>query len=265
MKISIVTISFNQAQFLEQAILSVINQDYLDIEYIVVDPGSTDGSREIIERYRTKIAQIVYEPDAGPADGLNKGFSQASGEILGFINADDALLPGALRKISKYFERNPQIDIVCGSGFIVDADGSVVTRIIPTRFSKRLFTYGAVTFFQQGTFFRRDAFLEAKGFNNENRTCWDGELLLDMAINERTFGILYEHLALFRIHESSISGSGRLNEVYMNDCNRLFNKAKGRDMNTIDRLLMQIYRIEKWFSNPRFTFLRILSRLGVVK
>ena len=74
LKFSIVTISFNQARFLEQAILSVISQDYLNIQYIVVDPGSTDGSRDIIEKYHNHIDKIIFEPDNGPADGLNKGF-----------------------------------------------------------------------------------------------------------------------------------------------------------------------------------------------
>lgn len=262
MKISIITISYNQAKFLERAIRSIVEQDHADLEYIVVDPGSTDGSRDIIERYRFKIAEIVYEPDSGPADGLNKGFSHATGEILGFINADDALLPETLRKVSNYFEKNPEIDVVCGSGFIVDAEDRIIKRLVPTRFSKRLYVYGAVTFLQQCTFFRRNAFLDAGGFNKNNRTCWDGELLLDMAINGREFGILHEDLALFRIHESSISGSGRLNEIYRKDCNRLFDKAMGHEMNSRDRLLAHLYRMEKWFMNPKVTLFRILSRLG---
>jgi len=262
LKISIVTISYNQAQFLERAICSIIEQGCNNLEYIVVDPGSTDGSRDIIERYRSKIGLIVYEPDSGPADGLNKGFSLATGEIFGFINADDALLPGALKKISDYFERNPQIDIVCGSGFKIDSTGRVIKRMMPTRFSKRLFIYGAVTLFQQGAFFRRTAFLETRGFNKDNRTCWDGELLLDMGINGRQFGVFYEDVAAFRIHESSISGSGRLVESYRNDCNRLFMKVMGRQMNLADRLLMRIYRLEKWLVNPRATLSNIIWKVG---
>ncbi|MDP1663604.1 MAG: glycosyltransferase family 2 protein [Methylobacter sp.] len=262
MKISIVTISYNQVQFLERAICSIIQQDYDDLEYIVVDPGSTDGSRDIIERNRAKMAKVIYEPDRGPADGLNKGFSHASGDILGFINADDALLPGALRKVADYFERNPQADVVCGSGFKVDAVDRVIKRMMPTRFSKRLFIYGAVTLFQQGVFFRKSAFVETRGFNKDNRTCWDGELLLDMAINGRKFGVLYEDVATFRIHETSISGSGRLVELYRNDCNRLFMKAMRREMNVLDRLLIPIYRLEKWLINPQATLARIIWAVG---
>lgn len=259
MRISIVTISYNQAQFLERAICSIVKQDFDDLEYIVVDPGSVDGSRDIIERYRSQIAKIVYEPDSGPAEGLNKGFSLATGDIFGFINADDELLPGALAKVENYFEKHPQVDVVCGSGFIVDAAGTVMKKIMPTQFSKRLAVYGAVTVFQQGTFFRRSAFFETHGFNTENRTCWDGELLLDMAINGCKFGMLYEDIATFRIHDSSISGSGRLVELYKSECNRLFTKAIGREMTLVDKLLMKIYLIEKWIINPRVTFTRILD------
>src|SRR5271170_7307769 len=106
-RVSIVTVSFNQASFLERAIRSVLEQDYPDIEYIVVDPGSTDGSRDIIDRYRSQISKIILEPDTGPANGLNKGFAAASGNIFGYINADDAYLPGAIAKAVSAFRARP--------------------------------------------------------------------------------------------------------------------------------------------------------------
>lgn len=261
MKISVVTISYNQAPFLDQAIRSITEQGYAELEYIVVDPGSVDGSRNIIERYRDRIATVVYDPDNGPADGLNKGFSLATGEVFGFINADDALLPGALRRVADYFTANPGADIVCGCGFMIDEAGKATTRKIPTRLSKRLYAYGAVTFFQQGIFFRKTAWMKTQGFNPENRSCWDGELLLDMLINGGKAGILHEDLAAFRIHGSSISGSGRLGEIYRQDCRRLFVKAMGREMNATDRMLGKIFRLEKWLMNPRATLARARSAL----
>ena len=91
MKVTIVSISFNQAAFLEQAIRSVVDQDYGNIEYIIVDPGSTDGSHEIIERYRDRITKVIIEPDEGPADGLNKGFAHATGETP--LNAGFEVIP----------------------------------------------------------------------------------------------------------------------------------------------------------------------------
>jgi len=260
-KISIVTISYNQASFLEQAIKSVVGQDYGELEYIVVDPGSTDGSRDIIECYRAGISAVVYEPDNGPADGLNKGLSLATGDIFGFINADDVLLPGALRKVADYFGENPETDIVCGCGFVIDESGKPTMRKIPTRLTARLYAYGAVTFFQQGIFFRKSAYRATQGFNPANRSCWDGELLLDMLINGGNAGILHEDIAAFRIHRSSISGSGRLGEIYRQDCRRLFVKAMGREMNATDRMLKKIFRLEKWLMNPRAALARALSAL----
>src|ERR1700761_9685491 len=118
MKVSVVTVSFNQRQYLEACLTSVLNQEYPDLEYIVVDPGSQDGSRELIESFRGRLASILFESDQGPADGLNKGFRLASGDIFGFLNSDDALLPGAVKSVSESFARNPDCDIVMGNGFI---------------------------------------------------------------------------------------------------------------------------------------------------
>ncbi len=92
MKISIVTLSFNQKQFLEEALQSVLGQKYPELEYIVVDPGSTDGSREMLDLYKGQLTELILEPDRGAADGLNKGFSRSTGDVLGFLNADDLLL-----------------------------------------------------------------------------------------------------------------------------------------------------------------------------
>src|ERR1039458_5622209 len=104
MRISIVTLSYNQRVFLREAIDSILQQDYPDLEYIVVDPGSTDGSRELLRSYGERISHVIFELDQGAADGLNKGFGQASGEIFGFLNADDFLLPGSLHRVAEFFQ-----------------------------------------------------------------------------------------------------------------------------------------------------------------
>src|SRR4051794_11958143 len=104
-KFSVVTISFNQAEFLERAIQSVLRQDCeAGIQYIVVDPGSTDGSRDVIEKYRSRLSHVILAPDLGPADGLNKGFKIATGDILCYLNSDDEFLPGAFRRVANFFE-----------------------------------------------------------------------------------------------------------------------------------------------------------------
>jgi len=262
MKISIVTISLNQAEFLERAIRSVIEQDYEDIEYIVVDAGSTDGSREIIDRYRDRIAHVIEEPDKGPPDGLNKGFALASGEICGYLNADDEFLPGALRQAASAFSRDPGLDVINGHGYIVDRENRVVRRFRSSRFDRFRHAYGAAVVIQQSTFFRRNAFVDVGGFNIENRTCWDGELMLDMAMKGKRFGLVNAYWSLFRIYDDSISGSQRLRHISVENWDRLFEKAMGRKKKPMDRVIRVFMRIEKWLFDPVAPFLRLWEKIA---
>lgn len=224
MKFSIVTISFNQGRFLEQAIRSVIEQDYPDIEYIVVDPGSTDGSREIIERYRDRIAKVIFERDKGPADGLNKGFAHATGDILGFINADDYFEPYAFARVAKFFRERPEINVVSGAIKLVDRNGYVRWRKrMSDRFNLGKYADGRCWIGQQATFFRSAAYGKDNIFNIENKTCWDAELFVCMALNGNRFDRIFKVLGNFRIYEESISGSGQLREGYKKDHERIIN------------------------------------------
>src|SRR2546423_8904578 len=112
MNLGIVTISFNQAAYLTEAIESVQLADPERMEYVVVDAGSSDGSRAIINRNRRRFSRIIFAPDDGPADGLNKGFAATTAEILGYLNSDDRFAPGALDFVLAYFEAHPRIDVL---------------------------------------------------------------------------------------------------------------------------------------------------------
>lgn len=261
MKFSIVTISYNQAAFLERAIASVLGQQGVDLEYIVVDPGSTDGSRDIIARHAERISHLILDRDAGPADGLNKGFAVASGDIYGFINADDELLPGALARVAEAFGRNPSAGIIAGCGYMVDANGRTLRPVVPTHFSPWLYAHRAVTIFQQGSFFRSQYFHQVNGFNTSNTTCWDGELFLDICLGGARFHTIGEDLALFRIHDGSITGTGRLNERYARDTERLFAKAMGRPRRRSDGALDALARVLKFPLNPAYLARRLSRRL----
>lgn len=257
MKISIVTISYNQVIFLEQCIQSVINQDYPELEYIIVDPGSTDGSRDIIERYKESITKIILEPDEGPADGLNKGFSKATGEIFGFLNADDTLLPGALKTVSSYFRDEHNVDVVMGNGFIVDVNDNIIWPVLATKFTVKGYFYGYTNFLQQGTFFSKQAFFNVGGFNSKNRTCWDGELFLRMAESGCRFLLINENMANFRLYKDSITGSKRLQEMLNVDNERLFMECFGRNKRPIDRWYKIYFRILKWITSRKAIFLKL--------
>ena len=104
LKISIITVCFNSAEYIEQAMLSVFNQDYDNFEYIIIDGGSTDGTQDIIRKYENRLAYWVSEPDKGLYDAMNKGIAKATGDIVGMINSDDYYLPGAFEKVVAAFE-----------------------------------------------------------------------------------------------------------------------------------------------------------------
>jgi len=218
MNIGIVTISFNQAGYLTEAIESVQLADPQRLEYVIVDAGSTDGSRAIIERNRRRFSSIILEPDQGPADGLNKGFDATTADILGYLNSDDRFAPGALDFILRYFEEHPEIDVLCGAIRIIDEIGTPsVRRRTPDKLDLRRYAYETCFFWQQATFFRREAFLKTGGFNAASKTTWDGELVVDMALANCTFGYTNSILGDFRIYSDSITGSGRLSEALRRD------------------------------------------------
>ena len=271
MKVSIVTISYNQAKFLERAIKSVIEQDYEDIEYIVVDPGSTDGSREVIEQYRHKIAKTIFDPDRGPADGLNKGFHLATGDVCGCLNADDAYFPGTFSKVIAAFKSYPWADIIYGHGYMVTSAGEILRRFYSDRFTPWRYVHGGAVVMQQSTFFRRQAFVEVGGFNPDNHIWWDGELLLDFVLAGKKMHVVNEFLSVFTIHEQSISGqrgkdterSHELDIERQQTHARLYKKAMGYSINHRAKVWMVLARVQKWILQPIGTFWRVLEKLGI--
>jgi glycosyltransferase involved in cell wall biosynthesis len=128
-RVSIVTPSFNQAQFLEQTIKSVLVQDYPNIEYFIVDGGSLDGSVDILKKYADKLTWWISEKDTGQADAINKGMSRMNGEIIAWLNSDDYYLPGAVRSAVDTFARHPEAVLIYGDVQAVDANGNTINLI----------------------------------------------------------------------------------------------------------------------------------------
>ena len=249
-RISIVTISYNQVQYLERSLKSVINQKSKQVEFIVLDPGSTDGSREIIRKYSDKIDKIIFEPDLGPADALNKGFALARGNIFGFLNSDDVFYPGALSTISSYFSENPEVDVVSGHCFIIDAYDRKVRRMISDKFNLRAVAYRSCYLAQAATFFRRRKFLKTRGFNIENRVAWDGEMWVDLAMAGAKFAVINEILAGYRIHPASITSAGS-DHRQLAYARFIFEKIMQRTENKPDWLFRVVYRLRRVVTNPR--------------
>jgi glycosyltransferase involved in cell wall biosynthesis len=154
--VSIVTPSFNQAPYLEAAIRSVLEQDYPDIEYIVVDGGSSDGSLEVIRRYADRLAWWVSEADNGQTDALNKGFARAKGEILAWLNSDDTYQPGAVAEAVAFLRGRPEVGLVYGDANFIDENGELIGRFPAAQTDYRRLRRGYVHIPQQAAFFRAD-------------------------------------------------------------------------------------------------------------
>jgi glycosyltransferase involved in cell wall biosynthesis len=177
LSISIVTPSFNQVRFIEDTIRSVLDQGYAKLEYVVIDGGSTDGSVEIIERYRHRLHYFVSEPDSGHASALNKGFAKTSGEIMAWINSDDLYLPWTFRTVSEIFEAFPDVNWIVGLNTWWNEKGAMIaTRYV----YNNIFDYLSGSFFgiqQESVFWRRSLWERAGGTINENyRFMVDAEL-----------------------------------------------------------------------------------------
>jgi glycosyltransferase involved in cell wall biosynthesis len=152
--VSIITPSYNQARFLEATIQSVLTQDYPEIEYIIVDGGSKDGSEPLIRKYADRLAWWASEPDQGQTDAINKGFARAHGDILAWINSDDTYQPGAVREAVSYLQAHPDIGMVYGDTNFIDVNGQVIGRFAAAQTDYRRLRQGYVHIPQQSAFFR---------------------------------------------------------------------------------------------------------------
>ena len=259
MRISVVTVSYNQACYLDEALGSVLGQGYSDLEYVVVDGGSTDGSRDVIRRHADGLAWWCSEPDAGPAAALNKGIARCTGEILGVLNADDRLLPGALAAVADHFRHYPDTDVLSGHGVEIDADGCPVRPLYSDRWSLRRYVHGRCVLVQPATFVRLERVVAAGGFNEHNRTSWDGELWVDLALQGARWRRTDRPLAEFRVHPDSITGSGARLQQYRADHAALAERV--RPGASRSRLGPPLARLEQTLTDPLLVARRAWARL----
>jgi glycosyltransferase involved in cell wall biosynthesis len=209
-KITIVTPSYNQGIFIDQTIRSVLSQGYENLEYIVIDGGSTDDSLSIINSYSSKISRIISEPDKGQSDAINKGFQLATGEILGWLNSDDILLPGSLNKVAGYFSQNPGCKWVAGNCiftniFLKPVWQYNVPQIKPEEYLK--FWEGNYLS-QPSVFFKKELFDEAGGVNIDLHYAMDLDLWLRfMAISP--LHVINAGLSINRTYPNTKTSTGK--------------------------------------------------------
>ena len=205
-KISIVTPSYNQGQYIEQTILSVIGQGYPNLEYIIIDGGSTDNTVDIIKKYADKITYWVSEPDKGQSDALNKGLQKCTGEIFNWINSDDYFEEGSLFKIAQYFTDHPSTELLCGyctyfnsetlqptfihrSGIFKTTEETLIRQIIN----------------QQGSFYKLSVLRELGFINTDLHYCMDLDLWFRYLVQygQKNILLVDDMFAHFRLHDES--------------------------------------------------------------
>jgi glycosyltransferase involved in cell wall biosynthesis len=205
-KISVITPSYNQAAFVERTIQSVLNQNYPNLEYIIIDGGSTDGSVEIIKKYEDKLAYWVSEEDRGQSHAINKGFRRATGEIVAWLNSDDEYCSGALETVAKTFMAYEDIDLVFGNNISVDKKGRVLRNNRHTRFAFPALVVLGMTVFQAACFWKRSIF-EKYGYLDESlRFCMDYEFFCRIGPHIVAKHI-NKYLAKFRWHDEQKSST----------------------------------------------------------
>lgn len=250
-RVTIVTLSYNQAQFLAEAMDSVLSQDIDDLEYIIVDPGSTDGSATIIEARRHRLAAVVDGPDRSPSHGLARGFAAATGDIYGFLNSDDRLRPGALAAVVQAFADEPALDVVSGHMRIIDADGRTRRLSFTDGFTRRGMALGTWNICQQSTFFRAEAFHKAGGFDPEARVSWDYDLMVRMFLQRPKHRIINRLLSDFRVYDQSITGAKRFQQHRDAMFHRHFEHIIGRRWRPTDHLA-RLWQLQvKYAREPR--------------
>lgn len=215
--VTVVTPSFNQAQFLEETIQSVLGQEYPALEYWVMDGGSTDSSVEILRRYNGQL-NWVSEKDKGQTDAINKGFERASGDILMYINSDDVMSPGVIWKVVKLFEEHPDAQWITGEYQIIDQDGKpregfiavykriqrAIMQLLP--FAQGFFLGINNPVAQPSTWIRRSAWEEVGPFSVELRYTMDYEYWLRLLALSPVL-IVSDVLSKFRVHSLSKGGT----------------------------------------------------------
>jgi glycosyltransferase involved in cell wall biosynthesis len=209
--VSIVTPSYNQGPFIEETIRSVLLQGYPNLEYIIIDGGSTDGSTDIIRRYDDRLIYWVSEKDRGPAHAINKGFARAHGEIFGWLNSDDFLLPEAVSRIVEMHKKYPTAVAWIGGCYRIDPDGRILSSIIPNGLDRdSLADWGHRGFFYQPScFFSAQAWHKTGPLDEGLHLAFDLDLWLRLS-SVGSFASSAEIISAAIIHKDAKTQAQRL-------------------------------------------------------
>jgi glycosyltransferase involved in cell wall biosynthesis len=223
LKISVITPSFNQGHFLEETILSVINQNYENLEYIIIDGGSTDKSIEIIKKYEKHLKYWISEKDSGQSEAINKGFRKATGEIICWLNSDDTFLPNTLKIVNNLFQTKAEIDLLNGNTIIIDKNSNIKTGLFILK-QRKWYAYHGIFYINQPAMFWKRNIFDSIGFLREDfHASMDLEFMIRIFNNNYIIGQTNKFLAGFRVHDLAKSSLGCNNEAYIRDLKELQN------------------------------------------
>jgi glycosyltransferase involved in cell wall biosynthesis len=234
--IALVTPSLNQGQFIGETVRSVLGQHYPNVQYIVQDACSTDGTRVVLDALRGEGVDIRIEPDEGQADALNMGFSRTTGEVMGYLNSDDLLMPGCMDMVGRYFRDHPDVDIVYGNRLIVDANGYEIGRWILPGQDARVLRF--VEYVPQESMFWRRRLWERTGarFDTRLQFALDWDLVLRFLDAGAAFAHLPGLFGIFRAHEEQKSQARFLEQGSREMA--LLRSRYARDTNRLERAVL---------------------------
>ena len=208
--ISIVTPSYNQGKFIEDTIQSVLIQNYPNFEHIIVDNCSTDGTVEILKKY--PHLKWISEPDNGQTDAVNKGFNNATGDIIAYLNSDDQYCPGVFLTVADYFLEQPECKWLCGNVIFTDSKGIVYEKKKPL-YSPFILRFASSSIYQPSVFLRRQILDEVGYLREDFHTIMDQEWFCRIAEHYAP-DIIDEDFSIFRWHSESKSSSGPNTSYY---------------------------------------------------
>lgn len=253
-KVSIITISYNSEKTIEKTIQSIVNQDYDNLEYLIIDGGSKDDTMKIVEKYRDQIAFVVSEKDKGICDAFNKGIAHATGDVIGIINSDDILLPGALSTVATYYKS--EIDIYSGNVLMWnDQTGQTYVRKPDLEYKGIRKSFKAC---HPGRFIARKAYEKYGTYSLEFRYCMDVDLLIRFLRNGAKCIHIDKELTQFRIGATS-------SDVVFKKKKDIQALVRNNGGSKLDFIMIWWYRIIKYYIRIFISFILGEKKLGKLR
>ncbi len=253
-KISIITPSYNQGKFLEQTIRSIIDQNYPNLEFIIIDGGSTDNTIEIIKRYEKNISYWVSEPDHGQTNGINKGFRIATGDLVAWMNSDDIYYDNTFKTIAScYLETKGRYDVYFGNKKNISENGQVLHEFFYSPFFKYTLFYDDMNISNQSAFWKKTVF-EKIGFLDEGLGfIMDYEFFVRMARNSMKFYYVDEFLGALRHHPEAKTSLEAWQKRKQKEIQNI-NEKYGIKKKLVFKLISKLYRIFNLIKRGKFKY-----------